>query len=291
MNTFSKNKTNHSDKTLIKKSFEYSFFESNETYIHPSSIIGQNVHLGKNVKIGPYCTIIGNVTIDDNSVIYANITIGMPAQNLDTKKSLGTISIGKNCKIREFVTIGASKSENGKTKIGDNCYIMTYCHIAHDVTLENNVTLISNVNLGGHVHIEKNAFLMANSAAHQFCRIGQFTSLAPYTAIRQDLPPYCMFSGLPAKYFNLNIIALKRAGFSRESINNIKHVAKLFYQDKLLIKQIEILAQNNSYQENSSQENSWGQDLNVINFINFIKNSSRGISKKSALDSVKNIGD
>jgi UDP-N-acetylglucosamine acyltransferase len=261
--------------------FEESFFNTDKTYIHPTAIIGTNVKLGNNVKVGPYCILVGDITIGDNSIIYANTIIGMPAQNLDTQKSLGSIEIGKNCKIREFVTIGASKYENGKTLIGDNCYIMTYCHIAHDVVIENNVTLISNVNLGGHVYIEHHAFLMANSAAHQFCRIGQFTSLAPYSAIRQDLPPFGMFSGLPANFFGLNLIALKRAGFTLESINNIKHIAKLFYQDKFLINEI----------EKQSKESLWGKDLNVINFINFIKNSSRGVSKKSALNKADNIGE
>lgn len=254
--------------------FEESFFNSDKTYIHPTTIIGPNVKLGNNVKIGPFCIIVGNVTIGDNSIIYSNAVIGNPAQNLDTIKPLGSISIGKNCKIREFVTIGASKKDNGKTIVGDNCYIMTYCHIAHDVTLEENVVMISNVNLAGHVYVEKNAFLMANSAAHQFCRIGQYTSLAPYSAIRQDIPPYSMFNGLPAKFYGLNIVALKRAGFSKESLNAIKHVSKLFYQDKLLLEEIEILAQ---------KEPDWGQNREVNLFVNFIKNSDRGVSKKAAI--------
>ncbi|MBU4270076.1 acyl-ACP--UDP-N-acetylglucosamine O-acyltransferase [Candidatus Dependentiae bacterium] len=259
----------------ISKDFESNFFETQESFIHPTAIVGNNVKFGNNVKIGPNCVLVGNIFIDDGTIIYPNVTIGMPAQNLDTVKSLGSIQIGKNCRIREFASIGASKIENGQTIIGNNCYIMSYSHIAHDVILEDNVVMINNVNLGGHVHVEKNAFLMANSAAHQFCRIGQYTSLAPYSAIRQDLPPFGMFSGLPAKYFGLNLVALKRNGFSKESINNIKHVAKLFFQDKLLLENIEILAKN---------EPVWGLDINVQNFLNFIKNSSRGVSKKCATD-------
>jgi len=254
--------------------FEEEFFNSNKTYIHPTSIIGPNVELGQNVKIGPYCTIIGNVKIHSNTCIYANVTIGFPAQNLETNKSLGIIEIGENCKIREFVTIGASISENGETKIGNNCYIMSYSHIAHDVTLEDNVVLINSVNLGGHVYVEKNAFLMASSAAHQFCRIGQFSALTPFSGIRQDLPPFCMFEGRPAKYFGLNSVALKRANFSQESINAIKHIAKLFYQDKLLLSDIEKIIEEKS-------EESWTQDKNVQTFLAFVKNSKRGISRKT----------
>jgi UDP-N-acetylglucosamine acyltransferase len=268
------NLTPSQKKNFLNNSFDHNFFNTKKTYIDKSAIIGSNVKIGKNVKIGAFSILSGEIEIDDNSIIYPHVSIGSPAQNLDTTKSLGVIKIGKNVKIREFASIGASKYEDGKTLIGDNCYIMSYSHVAHDVILEENVTLINNVNLGGHVHVEKNAFLMANSAAHQFCRIGQFTSLAPFSAIRQDIPPYCMFSGLPGKFYGLNVIALKRAGLNSDSINSIKHVAKLFYQDKLLLTEIE---------KKASQETSWGQNEFVKNFINFIKNSERGVSRKNAI--------
>ena len=256
--------------------FEKEFFFSSKTFIHPSSIIGSNVIIGKNVKIGPFCTIVGNVTIDNNTKIYSNVSIGFPAEDVNTPIPLGTIKIGKNCNIREFVSIGSSKKNDGKTLIGDNCYIMNYAHIAHDVILEDNVILINNVNLGGHTHVEKNAILMANCATHQFCRIGKYTALTPFSAINQDLPPFCMFHGIPAKFHGLNSVGLKRAGISRESINNIKHVAKLFYQDKLLLNDIKNLIKKDLDQN-------WGKDKNVTYFLNFIEKSTRGVSKKSEI--------
>jgi len=258
----------------VGNSFEEHFFNLNKSYIHSSSIIGSQVKIGSNVKIGPFCTIVGKVSIGDNSIIYPHVSIGFPAQNIGSQKSLGEIIIGKNCSIREFVSIGASKFDDSKTSIGNNCYIMSYSHIAHDVTLEDNVTLINSVNLGGHVYIEKNAFLMANCASHQFCRIGQYCALAPYSAIRQDLPPFCLFSGLPAKFYGLNIIALRRAGLSKENIHALKHVTKLFYQDKMLLQDIKTLAQKNT-------EKHWATDQYVQIFITFIEKSNRGISRKS----------
>ena len=258
----------------LNPSFYESFFCSKETYIHPTAIVDPTVSLGKNVKIGPFCVVIGNVTINDGTRLHANISVGFPAQNLTTHKSLGSINIGKNCEIREFVSIGASKLIEGKTIIGDNCYIMSYSHVAHDVTLEENVTMINNVNLGGHVYVEKNAVLMANSAIHQFCRIGQFAALAPFGGARQDLPPFCMFDKIPAHFQGLNSIALKRAGIEQESINAIKHVAKLFYQKKLLLNDIKKLIEKESDQN-------WTQDKHVHQFVQFIENSKRGVSKKS----------
>jgi len=262
-------------RSLKYDKFEENFFYSNKTYIHPSSIIGSNVIIEKNVKIGPFCSIIGNVKIGPGTKIYPGVSIGFPAQDVGTTTSLGFIEIGKNCQIREYVTIGASKSETGKTSIGNNCYIMSYSHIAHDVTLQDNVILINNVNLGGHVYVEKNAFLMANCAAHQFCRIGQYTALTPFSAIRQDLPPFCIFSEQPGKFYGLHLVGLKRAGFSQESLAALKHVTRLFYHDKLLLSQIKMLAA----QENST----WGQNKHVQEFLKFIENSKRGVSKKSAL--------
>ncbi len=253
--------------------FEDSFFESDKTYVHPSSIIGKDVVLQEGVKIGPFCTIVGNVTIGKNTRIHANVSIGFPAQNIGINKPLGTISIGNNCDIREFVSIGSSKLPDGKTSVGNNCYIMSYSHIAHDVTVEDNVTLVNSVNLGGHSHIYSNAILMANCATHQFCRIGRYCALTPFSAIRQDLPPFCMFTGMPAKFCGLNVIALRRAGFTSSNINAVKHVAKLFYQDRLLLSDIENLIKKESSQE-------WTQDVNVTAFLNFIKESTRGVSKK-----------
>ena len=254
--------------------FEEAFFNSDVTYIHPSAIVGEKVELGKNVKVGPFCVITGKVKIGDNTRFHANVMVGFPAQNIGTEKSLGQIEIGQNCELREFVTIHASKYPDGSTKIGNNCYIMNYSHVSHDSTLEDNVTLINNVSLGGHSYIEKNAFLMAYAATHQFCRIGTFTAVAPFSGARQDLPPFCLFNEQPGAYAGLNIIALKRAGFTSETINALKHVTKLFYNEKMFVTKIKEIASNES----------WGNDLHVQHFLNFIENSKRGVSMRAISD-------
>lgn len=253
--------------------FEESFFKNSETFIHPTATVGANVKLGPGVKIGPFCVVIGNTTIGANTRLHAYVSIGFPGQVLGVKENWGTIEIGSDCELREFVTIHAPRTANGITKIGNRCYLMNFAHASHDVVLEDNVTLINNVSLGGHVHIEKNAIIMANSASHQFCRIGMYAGLGPMSGIRQDLPPFCLYSGKPARFYGLNVIGLKRGGFSRESINALKHVTKLFFQDKLPLEQIIECAQ---------QESSWGSDAQVATFLSFIKNSQRGVSRKTA---------
>jgi UDP-N-acetylglucosamine acyltransferase len=254
--------------------FQEAFFRLNCAYIHPTAIVGPDVKLGNNVKIGPFCIIVGNVNIGDGTRLHASVSIGFPAQNIGTKEYLGTIEIGQNCEFREFATVHSSKYTEGKTVIGDNCYIMNYSHVAHDCTLENNVTLINNVSLGGHSYIEKNAFLMAYCGTHQFCRVGTFTAVAPFSGARQDLPPYCLFNEQPAAFAGLNLIALKRAGFGSDEINALRHITKLFFNEKNSLQKIKDLSANEP----------WGNVPQVQHFIKFIEESKRGVSMRSIAD-------
>lgn len=256
-------------------SFEEAFFHSSETYIHPTAVIGDHVTLGKGVKIGPFCTVIGHTTIGDNTRLHAHVTVGFPAQVVGVLQSLGTVSIGSNCELREFVTIHAARTAEGSTRIGNNTYIMHYAHVAHDVVIGNNVVVNPNVNFGGHTVVEDRAVIMTGSATHQFTHIGAFTALAPFSGIRQDLPPFCTFNGKPAGFFGLNAIGLKRNGFSRESINALKQVTKLFYQDKLPLQAIV---------DASIADPSWGNDQHVQQFLTFVANSARGVSRRCGTD-------
>jgi UDP-N-acetylglucosamine acyltransferase len=238
-------------------------------------VVGKDVEIDQNVKIGPFCTIVGKVKIASGSRFYASVMIGFPAQCLGVKESLGAIEIGHNCEFREFSTVHASRQADGSTKIGNNCYIMCFAHVGHDATLEDNVTLINSVNLAGHAYIERNAILMGGAAMHQFCRVGQYTAVAPFGGSRQDLPPFCLFNKQPGEFAGLNIIGLKRSGFTAQNINSLKHLTNLFYQKKLPLDQIKTLA---------LQEPVWGDDATVKTFLTFVENSKRGISRRSISD-------
>jgi UDP-N-acetylglucosamine acyltransferase len=260
----------------LKASFEEAFFHNNITYIHSTALVGPNVTLDENVKVGPFAIITGRVHIGAGTRIYPHATIGFPAESIGTRIPHGTISIGKNCEIREFVTIHASKYPDGTTKVGDNAYLMNYSHISHDVILENDVVLINNVQLGGHTYVEHHAFLMANSATHQFSRIGQYTALAPFSGIRQDLPPFCIFNGQPAGFAGLNAVGLRRAGFSSNNIQALKKITTLFYQQKLNLEAI---------QELIAADITLAQDVCVQLFLTFVINSQRGVSRKTTINS------
>ena len=257
-------------------SFEEAFFHDNKTYVHPTALVGPNVVLEAGAKIAPYAIITGNVTIGSGTRIYPNVMIGFPGEITGMMAPQGRIEIGNNCEIREFVTIHASKYTDGCTRIGDNAYIMNYCHVSHDVTLEHNVVMINNVQLAGHTYVEHHAFLMANSATHQFVRIGQYTSMAPYSGLRQDAPPFCIFNGVPGAFQGLNSVALRRAGLSSENILALKRITTLFYQKKATLETI---------QEIIATDQLLTHDPYIQAFITFIQQSQRGVSRKSAIDS------
>jgi UDP-N-acetylglucosamine acyltransferase len=261
--------------------FEDGFFTSSETYVHPTSYVGPQVTLGAGVKIGPFCTIVGNVVIGDNTRLYGNVVVGMPAEDINTPKPLGAVVIGANCHIREFVSINASKYVDGFTRIGDNCYIMNFCYVSHDATLENNVIMINSVNLGGHVYIEHHAVLMANSALHQFCRVGAYTAIAAFTATGQDLPPFSTFSGRPASFSGLNRVGLRRNSFNQQDLNDLRHLTKLFFQDKLMLPDIQQLAAREP----------WGSNPHVQTFLTFVSNSRRGVSRRRLGDNARHGAD
>ena len=263
--------TNHLHRS---DSFEENFFASSGTYVHPTAIVGERVTLGANVKIGPYCVVLGNVRIGDNTKLMAHVTVGFPAQDVGTPAPLGVVHIGANCTIREFVTIHAPKHIDGATSIGNNCYLMTFSHVAHDVTLEDNVILINNATIGGHAHIERNVMLMAGAAIHQFCRVGRYSCITPYSGARQDAPPFCMHSGGPIGFAGLNKIALRRAGFSPDDMAALKTVTRRFYVDKILLADLQAQAAIAP----------WGQNKHVQDFLSFIAVSKRGVSRRIHFD-------
>jgi len=263
----------HKTHSLNNRFFEADFFGKSGTYVHPTALIGPNVRLEDNVRIGPYCVLLGNISIASGTRLFSHVTVGFPAQDTTTHESLGSIHIGNNCEIREFVTIHASKEDNGKTILGNECYIMNFTHIAHDVSIGNNVILINNVNIGGYSTIEDNVMLMANSAVHQYCRIGRFSCLTPYSGTRQDLPPFCLYEGQPGKFAGLNLVALRRANVPRESLAALKQVTKLFFQDKKLLKVVK-------------QETP--KDTHTEEFLQFIEESNRGVSRRALNYSYKN---
>lgn len=205
----------------------------NNITIEPFAVVKSNVLLGDNVVIKSHAYIDGNTTIGEGTVVYPGACIGTKTQNLKYRGETTFVEIGKNCEIREYVTINSSSGENTKVKVGDNCFIMAYCHIAHNSEIGNCVVMSNNATLAGYVVIEDYAIIGGLTPIHQFVRIGKYAMVGGMSRIPYDVPPYTIGAGIPFKFGGLNLIGLKRHGFSLEVRQELSKAFKLMYRSKL----------------------------------------------------------
>jgi UDP-N-acetylglucosamine acyltransferase len=201
--------------------------------IEPFAVVKKNVVLGNNVVIKSHAYIDGYTTIGDNTTIYPSASIGTKAQALRFNGEKTFVKIGKNCEIREFVTINSSLKANSEVILGDNCFIMAYSHIAHNSVLGNNVILSNNATLAGHVTIEDNAIIGGMTPIHQFARIGRFAFVGGLSRVTNDVLPYTIGAGIPYKLGGLNLVGLKRNGFSLDTRIELTKAFKLLYRTNL----------------------------------------------------------
>lgn len=215
---------------------------------HPTSIISNNAKLGSNVNIGPYCIVNKNVTIgnnvelkahvyiDGNTIIGNNCTfypycsIGSSPQDLKYKGEKSELKIGNNNIFREYVTVNPGTEGGGLlTSIGNDCLFMISSHVAHDCKIGNNVIMVNNASLAGHVILEDYAIMGALSGAHQFCRIGKHSMIGGLSGVDSDVIPYGTVVGNRAYLSGLNIIGLKRRGFSKDVIQDLRKAYGLLF--------------------------------------------------------------
>lgn len=208
-----------------------------EVEIGPFSIIGEDVTIGDGTIIKNHVTIIGTTTIGRNNVVYPNAVLGAEPQDLKYRGERTYLVLGDNNVVREGVTINVGTAGGGeKTVIGDNNFFMAYAHIAHDCIIEDSVLLANGVLLGGHVVVERGAKLMGLVGIQPFVTIGRYAYVGGHTRIVQDVPPYVIIEGHPAKIRQVNIIGLEREGFSKGQIDEIKEAFRTLFRSSELNK-------------------------------------------------------
>ena len=195
--------------------------------IAPYAVIDENVVIGEACRIGPHVHITGHTTIGSDTVIHAGAVIGDEPQDVHYDGSVTYTEIGKKCHIREYVTVHRGTAAGSKTILGDNVMLMAYSHVGHNCRLANNVILANASHLGGHVQIEERAFLSAGVLLHQFCRVGTLAMIGGVNRVVQDVPPYCLLQDGVIQ--GVNIIGLRRAGFSSEARKAIQRAAKIYF--------------------------------------------------------------
>lgn len=220
-------------------------------HIHPSSVVDPAARLGEGVVIGPFCVVGADVSLGDgcelisHAVVAGRTTIGPGArifpfasighqpQDLKFKGEPSTLSIGANCMIREGVTMNPGTEGGGLvTSVGDNCSFLANAHVAHDCRVGNGVIFSNNVMLAGHCSVGDFAIIGGGAAVHQFCRIGAHAFIGGLSGVENDVIPYGIAIGNRAHLAGLNIVGLKRRGFDREVIHDIRRAYRLLFADE-----------------------------------------------------------
>ncbi|MDD2539130.1 MAG: acyl-ACP--UDP-N-acetylglucosamine O-acyltransferase [Bacteroidales bacterium] len=198
----------------------------------PFTTIAEHVEIGEGTWIGPNVTIMDYVRIGANCRIFPGAVIGAVPQDLKFQGEVSYVEIGNNVTIREYVTInrGTAASNVGVTRVGDNCLIMSYVHIAHDCNIKKDVILTSYVGLAGETQVDEHAIIGGASAAHQFTRIGTHAMISGGSMIGKDVPPYVLAGRRPLCYGGINVIGLRRRGFTSEQIERIHDIYRIIYQ-------------------------------------------------------------
>lgn len=224
--------------------------------IHPSAVVEDGAIIGADVVIGPFCHVGANVTVGDgvsllshaviaghttlgaNSRVFPFASLGHEPQDLKYDGEVTTLEIGKNCTIREGVTMNpGTAGDAGKTIVGDNCVFLANAHVAHDCVLGNNIIFSNAVMVAGHCKIGDNVIMGGGAGVHQFCRIGNNAFVGGMAGLENDVIPYGVALGNRAYLGGLNVIGMKRAGLKREDIHAARAAYKFMFSGDITVAQ------------------------------------------------------
>jgi UDP-N-acetylglucosamine acyltransferase len=260
--------------------------------IHPSAIIGKNVQMGQGNIIGPHVIIedgvkLGNnnsflsgayvctgTEIGNNNKFHMHAVVGHEPQDLAFKNEPTYTKIGNDNTIREFVTIHRGTKAGSSTVIGNSNYIMAYCHIAHNCQVGNHVIMVNQASLTGHIIVEDRAFLSGMTGFHQFTRIGKLAMVSALSACNKDIPPYMVVGGRPGVVLGINVVGLRRAGFSADVREEIKTAYKLLYRSGMNVSQALEEIKKNLHSEE------------VKHLVTFVEGAKRGIVDGTAVETL-----
>jgi UDP-N-acetylglucosamine acyltransferase len=224
--------------------------------IHPTAVVHPNANIGKAVEIGPYSVVgehvtigagakllahvvvNGRTTIGADAVIYPFASIGAPSQDRKAEADeVSYTSIGERTVIREYVSIHRGTGHNSVTSVGNDSLLLAYVHIAHNCRIGNFVTMSNLAQLAGQVIVEDYAGIGGMAGVHQGVRVGQYAFVGGYTKVGRDVPPFLLTDGNPPAVYGLNSVGLRRHGFSREALAELKEAYKIIYRSERNVSQ------------------------------------------------------
>lgn len=251
--------------------------------ISPLAFVHPEAKLGDNNQIGPFCYIDKNVEIGDNNTFFNGVTVHygarignnnefFPGASISTKpqdlkfRGEDTLCcVGDNNSIRENVTLSRGTASKGKTVIGSNNLLMENMHVGHDCVLGNGLIIGNSTKFAGEVVVDDNAIVSASVLCHQFCHIGGYVMIQGGSRFSQDIPPYIIAGKEPTKYCGLNLVGLRRRGFSNELIDHIHNAYRLLYSKGILSEGIQEV------------KNNLQMTKEISYILDFVENSKRGI--------------
>ena len=237
--------------------------------IGPYSVIGENVEIGEGTKIGPHVVIHGWTQIGKDCRIFQGASIGEEPQDLKFKGEKSYTIIGDRTTIREGATIHRATGEGEETRVGNDCLLMALTHVAHNCVVGNHVIMSNLASLAGHAIVEDRAVIGGMAGVHQFVKIGRNAMVGGMSKLTQDVVPYTIVDGQPAKVVGLNAVGISRAGIKLDARRNIKKAYKLLYRSGLSLQQaIAVIEQ----EVDSCEE--------VEHFLRFLRNAERGICRE-----------
>ena len=259
--------------------------------IHPLATVHPDAKLGDNVEVGPYAYIAANVEIGDgckilphatifdyvkmgkNCTVFPGAVIGAIPQDLKFDGEVTYVEIGDNVNIRECATInrGTKASGKGVTKIGSNTLLMSYTHVAHDCTVGEHCILVSYVGIAGETDVDDWAILGGGTMAHQFSKIGKHAMVGGGSKINKDIPPFILCGRDPITFAGIDIVGLRRRGFTSDQIRNIKDIYDIIYSSGM-----------NVSDACARVEIGFPQSEERDTILNFIRNSKRGIVRSNS---------
>jgi len=234
--------------------------------IEPFVTISQDVVIGEGTWIGPHVAIMDGARIGRDCRIFPGSVISAVPQDMKYKGEKTRVTIGDRTIIRECVTINKGTNAFGTTIIGQDCLLMAYSHVAHDCRIGDHVILVNYVGLAGEIEIGDYAFLGGQTGVHQFVRIGAHTMIQGGSKVGKDVPPFVTAGRDPVRFEGLNLVGLRRRGFTEELIEEIHEIYRFIYQRGL-----------NTSQALERIENELVGNGERDMIVSFIRNSKRGI--------------
>jgi UDP-N-acetylglucosamine acyltransferase len=243
--------------------------------VGPYAVIGPQVRVAGGTSIGAHCVIEGPTTIGRDNRIFQFASLGAAPQDMKYRGEPTELHIGDRNTIREFCTFNRGTAQDvGITRIGNDNWVMAYVHIAHDVQLGDHTILANNATLAGHVHVGDWVIVGGLTGVHQFTRIGAHAMTGFQSHVSQDVPPFMMAAGHPLAVHGFNVEGLRRRGFSRERIAQVKQIHRLLYRDGLTLEQSKaaIAALKGAIADPLA-------DADVQSVLDFLAASTRGIAR------------